>query len=146
MKYKKEIKMIDGIAAKECTACYEFKKFTEYKFHKDGNFGLSYECKDCLRKREEARLGTRPDYWRQHDLKKSFGIILEDYNLMYNNQQGNCLICRKHFDKLFVDHCHETEKIRGLLCRHCNFGIGHFFDSPAIIQQAERYLSDYQHD
>lgn len=53
-----------------------------------------------------------------------------------------CEICSKQLDVPYVDHCHTTKKVRGILCNKCNFGIGHFDDNPALLESAIRYLKD----
>lgn len=50
-----------------------------------------------------------------------------------------CVICGEQ-DKLVVDHDHVTGQIRGLLCNHCNRGLGHFRDSPMLLEFAAQYL------
>ncbi len=58
---------------------------------------------------------------REACLKYRYGLTLEQYDQMFKNQDGVCKICRKaHRKFLYVDHCHTTEKIRGLLCPRCN--------------------------
>ena len=61
-------------------------------------------------------------------IKSRFGITPEDYDIMYAEQQGCCLICNRHQSelptKLAVDHDHKTGNIRGLLCRGCNTRLG----------------------
>lgn len=60
---------------------------------------------------------------------------------MFAEQLGLCAICHKPEDiKLAVDHCHDTGKIRGLLCKRCNMGIGLLGDSPEITLNATLYL------
>jgi hypothetical protein len=58
-------------------------------------------------------------------------------------QNNLCLICycRK---PLVVDHCHETGKVRGMLCSTCNTGIGHLKDSPAMLLSALQYLESFR--
>lgn len=61
------------------------------------------------------------------------------------NKQGNrCAICGIHFDMLnkepAVDHCHETDIVRGLLCNSCNWGLGHFKDDVVRLESAIAYL------
>lgn len=57
---------------------------------------------------------------------------------------GCCWICKKPEPiagrKLSIDHCHDTGKVRGLLCTHCNTGLGHFNHDPDRIDKAIRYL------
>ena len=62
---------------------------------------------------------------------------------MYENQNGLCGICEKYFEKLHVDHCHTTNKIRGLLCNHCNLALGKFKDDIKRLSNAINYLSLY---
>lgn len=55
-------------------------------------------------------------------------------------QSGKCLICNEIPKRLVVDHCHTSGKVRGLLCDHCNTGLGRFKDSPELLMAAIRYL------
>ena len=77
-------------------------------------------------------------------LKQKHGITLDEYNQMFAEQQGCCVICNKHQSEfnqaLHVDHNHETGKIRGLLCVNCNTGLGRFMDSQALLHKALAYL------
>ena len=50
-----------------------------------------------------------------------------------------CVICGSN-EKLVVDHDHQTGKIRGMLCNHCNRGLGHFRDDPMLLEFAAQYL------
>jgi hypothetical protein len=60
----------------------------------------------------------------------------------YEEQAGLCGICKKSLSQAetCVDHCHATGKIRGLLCRQCNNGLGQFGDNPRNLLAAMRYL------
>ena len=51
----------------------------------------------------------------------------------------SCTICGEN-DDLVVDHDHKTNKIRGMLCNHCNRGLGHFKDDPDLLEYARIYL------
>ena len=81
-------------------------------------------------------------------LKSAFGITLTDYNAMLEKQNHQCAICGKSPEqnkkRLAVDHCHTTNKIRGLLCSTCNKAIGLFSDNIPQLQSAIQYLSQYE--
>lgn len=78
---------------------------------------------------------------RKNDLKKKYNISPEDYDKMFETQQGKCAICDTVSVKaLHVDHNHETGKIRALLCSHCNVGLGHFKESLNLLDRAKEYL------
>ena len=83
---------------------------------------------------------------RNIELKHRFGITLEDYNNMFIQQEGKCKICKKHQTELkttlHVDHDHTSGKVRGLLCKQCNFAIGYFQDDPQICRDAAIYLEE----
>jgi hypothetical protein len=81
-------------------------------------------------------------------LKRLYGATLEDYEKLFVAQNGLCSICQKpetftqlgKVTNLSIDHCHQTGKVRGLLCRKCNFLIGQANDDPKILLEAVRYL------
>lgn len=81
---------------------------------------------------------------RNYALKINFGITLEDYNKIFEDQNGKCKICGKHQSELTlslnVDHCHITGKIRGLLCGNCNKALGLFKDNTKSLKNAINYL------
>lgn len=64
---------------------------------------------------------------------------------MEEEQQGKCGIC-KESKKLFVDHCHKTRKVRGLLCSKCNLIIGQLNDSVEVGKNLVKYLEDTKDD
>lgn len=92
-----------------------------------------------------------PERFRGYDLKRNFGISIEQYNEMLEAQEGVCFICgnpedskRHENQKLAVDHCHSTGKIRGLLCNRCNRGLGYFRDNPDLLAKAFSYVMKHK--
>jgi hypothetical protein len=94
----------------------------------------------------------KPHIIKSIDLKKRFGISLEDYQLMLNNQNNVCAICgqpeksvdyrTKKVRSMAVDHCHTSGKIRGLLCSDCNTALGLFRENIDFMKSAIKYLED----
>jgi hypothetical protein len=76
------------------------------------------------------------------------GMTVDKFNNMYKEQQGRCSICGRHQSefkfKLSVDHCHKTEKIRGLLCHFCNKALGMFCDDVEVLYSAIFYLEKHK--
>jgi hypothetical protein len=78
--------------------------------------------------------------------KRKYGISSEEYDTMLEEQDNKCKICLVSFTNLspqhiHTDHCHTTNKIRGLLCNFCNVGLGHFKDDPKLLLKASIYLN-----
>lgn len=94
-------------------------------------------CSDCS--------GETP--YRRWHLKNRFGLSPTEYRAMLEKQGGKCAICgtmdsgRENTVRLSVDHCHETGRIRGLLCHSCNVFLGHAKDNPDILRRGAEYLS-----
>ena len=84
-----------------------------------------------------------PEKQKNIRLRSVYGITLEEYNRMAEAQGGLCAICQEKPDKLFIDHCHHTGKVRGLLCIKCNSGIGLLRDSAAVVENALAYLRKF---
>jgi len=78
-------------------------------------------------------------------LKRDYGLTKEGYLEMFKSQNGVCAICCNPEKKkrLAVDHCHNTGKIRGLLCARCNTSIGRFNDDVELLQKAIDYLKTH---
>lgn len=103
------------------------------------------------RAREYKRTDRYQQWRRNHDFKNKFGITLEEYDKMFEAQNGVCAICyrpetfilkgRTH--SLAVDHCHKTGKIRGLLCRNCNQMLGLAKDNIKTLESAVEYLKPH---
>jgi hypothetical protein len=91
----------------------------------------------------------RPRNVRNTELKKHYGITLDNWEVIYLAQNGVCAICKQtelesgnRYANLAVDHCHATGRVRGLLCNNCNRALGLFKDNPAVLASAIRYLGD----
>lgn len=92
--------------------------------------GLQSVCKQC----QSFRL-----------IFKKYGLSKTEYIEMLITQNYCCKICKNKdilYDKLVVDHCHETGEVRGLLCTFCNAGLGMFRDNVEYMKEAIEYLMD----
>ena len=87
-----------------------------------------YVCLNRMRDVKQGHMLTR------------YGITAQEYRVLYEAQEGLCLVCRSHHEVLHVDHCHDTNRVRGLLCGTCNRGLGLFYDNPELLQRAADYL------
>lgn len=87
---------------------------------------------------------------RDGKLRKQYGITLQEYQEMWVTQGGRCRICGRAETvvrkgtvcNLSVDHCHDTGRVRGLLCNNCNRAIGLLGDDPATMADAVEYLME----
>lgn len=86
--------------------------------------------------------------FRNINLKRRFGITLEEYDSILNKQKDCCAICGIHKDEfsyqMVVDHSHTTGKVRGVLCRKCNLGIGHLNDDISLLEKSIEYLNKHK--
>jgi hypothetical protein len=81
---------------------------------------------------------------RVRKLKREYQLTLEEFAVMEKAQGGRCLICNNpppEGKNLYVDHCHTTGKVRGLLCMKCNAGLGMFRDNLELLKSAMGYLT-----
>lgn len=76
-------------------------------------------------------------------IRTEYGLDRETYLTMVLDQRSSCCICHRHEPdhfKLHIDHCHDTGRVRGLLCGPCNQGIGLLRHSPKRLRLAIAYL------
>lgn len=121
----------------------------------------SITCQDCaipvsvadkgpipkLCKRCKIRRMPRGENANRDRVMTRYGITFADYQAMHGNQNGRCAICDgppngngKKYGRFSVDHDHDTNEIRGLLCGTCNSGLGMFRDDPHLLDLASDYL------
>jgi hypothetical protein len=100
-----------------------------------------------------------PEYRRQHyinvgrgvNMLRQYGITEAEFDALLVSQGGGCAICGRLDSglknrRMSVDHCHKTGKIRGILCAHCNHGLGKFNDDPDLMTVAITYLLRHSED
>ena len=104
-----------------------------------------YCSKLCMQRARKADGRITSESRRRVRLLVQYGISEMDYARMLTEQNGGCAICGDDGSAgrggvLHVDHCHQTGRVRGLLCDRCNHGLGNFKDDPALLRRAAYYL------
>ncbi|SRR5713101_426121 len=82
---------------------------------------------------------------RRYRLKRRYGISPVDYDSLLLKQGGHCALCDRKPDQerygyLHVDHCHDSNKIRGLLCEQHNLALGKMGDTEVALLRALDYI------
>jgi len=130
------------------------------KGHQTLRYAKYGQCLDCLKISKEAYRATEKgkakdrEYAKNYEWKgkqdarlRLYGITQEQYEALILKQNGKCAICEIGLDmgkRTCIDHCHNSKKVRGILCWSCNTAIGHFKDSPAILRRAALYCEENQ--
>ena len=75
------------------------------------------------------------------DTLKLYGVDYQQYSLIWKSQDGKCAICHQvSSERLQVDHCHRTNRVRGLLCRTCNVFLGFLDKFEELMPRIQEYL------
>jgi len=129
--------------SKICPHCKEKKSFGQFHTDKSKRSGLSSWCKKCQSNAGKNRPRKRrsKEHSRRLKLKYKYDLTLEQHEQMYVDQDGCCAICNEpvEYSKTHTDHDHQTGKVRGILCRRCNYGMG-FVDDKEFVKKAKQYL------
>lgn len=91
------------------------------------------------------QIARRKDYLYWRHIKINYGLTPETFQALSDAQDGLCALCRKpgrtgRNGKFDVDHCHDTGRVRGLLCRHCNIALGILGDNAEKMEKVMDYL------
>jgi hypothetical protein len=134
------------IEKRRCPSCKDWKDGQE--FHQG-----AWYCKPCAnaksREWHRTHKGTKQydRNKRSRYFKTKYGISLEEYEEKLKQQDSKCEICSAKLEigpLTHLDHCHQTNRIRGMLCTNCNRGLGSFHDSPQKLQAAINYVEKYK--
>lgn len=154
--------MAMNIDSKKCSCCNQdlpLASFSRASGYRDGYRGQCRGCRSAY-SREYARTpggvqtkrryrSANIDKVREADSraqrKKKYGLTDADYSDLFARQEGRCALCRTdkpkgRFNVFHVDHCHETGRVRGLLCHRCNVALGALGDTPQSIAAALAYV------
>ena len=139
-----------------CKICNEAKPLTE--FYQTVRNGEPYcyhgKCKSCYVKKQQENYD--PIKKRDENLKRVYGIGIEEYNTLLEKQNNCCAICestdpkgRKSgrgggVDVFYVDHDHKTGNVRGLLCNICNRTMGYVGENSNVLEEMIKYLQKHQ--
>ena len=132
---------------KQCTKCLEFKPLNSFNFRNKAKGYYKSKCKDCSKLLAKERWNNNINGFRDkgraasrnYNYKNRYNMPEEVIQQLLKDAHGNCEICGQH-TKLFVDHCHTTEKYRGLLCRACNLMLGYAKDNLNTLSAGIKYL------
>jgi hypothetical protein len=122
--------------SKYCPACDRTLPPSRFYRDRSRHDGLNCICKEC--EREKTRF-------------KNTGWSKDRFLEAWKDQEGQCAICSVDLvdgghsgDSVHADHCHETGKIRELLCSFCNRAIGLLRDDPELIRKAADYVQRFK--
>lgn len=137
---------------KTCSVCQTAMPMSAFSFQ---HGKPRSQCKRCRAKYEFNRRRTagykarHPDraaaYDRARKLRIKFGMTPEEFDAMLSSQGNACALCRSRdpnwsYGVFVVDHCHQTGRVRGILCHRCNAGLGALGDTPAALRRALKYV------
>ena len=133
--------------SKPCPYGHITKRYTKYG-----------QCLDCLKRMKkegraagrwkESELAYSRRYMKNNALKlrvKVYGLTTADFKNMLLKQNNKCLICDNNLIPgrlTHIDHCHLSGKVRGILCRGCNVGMGQFMHDPERMRKAAAYCEE----
>lgn len=133
-----------------CKRCGIEKPLIEYYKTTDRKAGHQTICKDCIKSAPltEERKEKMRIYGKDYHLRTQYNMTREEHNKLLIAQNHKCAICgidekEAVKQKLFVDRCHTTGKIRELLCHSCNAGIGLLKESIPVLAKAIAYLDKH---
>lgn len=152
---------------KKCTCCEQVKPITDFYVNTtrpNGTIVYHARCKLCysahyaskwhtqeekdkrkelFRRREKFNSSWHKDY----RVRTKYGITLEQYDQMFDAQQGKCYICGNltQKDKICVDHDHISGQVRKLLCFRCNTTLGQVGENVELLQALINYIIEHNH-
>ena len=118
--------------------------------HKDKKHFARGMCETCYSawkraNRSGRQIANTTEWFRDRHFRSKFGITAAERDRLVAAHGGKCCLCGQPDGKgrgkvLHIDHCHQTGRIRGVLCGSCNQGIGLLRDDPALLARAIAYL------
>ena len=136
---------VRGPKLKEWFREHRMKKWREDPVYRENH---RKQQRDAARKRAESNPEAWSEFTHGRHLRHTYSLSPADYRSMLEAQCGLCAICNQPERttakgkprRMSVDHCHDTGRVRGLLCNSCNRGLGNLGDSVENLRRATKYL------
>lgn len=97
------------------------------------------ESKAVQKQGDQARQSYYKEVRQWAHIFRTYGLTKEGYLALLSKQNSCCAVCKKD-KKLVVDHCHKTQRVRGLLCHGCNRDVS-ILDNPTLLESAKEYVA-----
>ncbi len=148
---------------KKCSKCKKDKEQSNFYRNRSTKDGLGHQCKLCVgesnkqwalknpsnqKKRSKKHYQNNTEKYKKwglnrkkKDLKTKYDLTLEQAEEIYSR---GCQICGTT-EKLCIDHCHSTGKVRGCLCFKCNLRLGNYeklLEDQYYFYRLQKYLED----
>jgi hypothetical protein len=108
-----------------------------------GHYRRYITTNNCIDCNVESR-AKRSEKARWTRIKKEYGLSEIQVKEMLNQQKCECIICSSNIQMGYhIDHCHKTNKVRGLLCQKCNQAIGLLKESESLFFKAAKYIREH---
>lgn len=134
--------MCEALDSRACRRCEVVKPLTAFHKQPRGPKGRHSWCAECANAyyRATRNKNILPAKRHKWNMSSRYGMTLDDVERMHHEQGGACAICEMPLLKPRVDHCHETGRVRGLLCHRCNLLLAGI-ENTAFREKALAYLS-----
>ena len=131
----------EAVLKKRCYTCRGELPVDSFYRDRNAKDGLQGVCKACRKEYEQSEKGKAAK--RKKEAKMKYGWSVERLFELFELQGYQCAICgttEPGSSDWHIDHCHSSDEVRGILCGHCNVGIGMLKDSPDRMETAIQYL------
>lgn len=75
---------------------------------------------------------------------RRYGLTVDEMNELLEQAGDSCQICHSQFGEVTtgkcIDHCHDTGKVRGIICNKCNVAIGLLGNNVEVVKGLLGYL------
>jgi hypothetical protein len=131
---------------KSCSRCKTVYPREHFGIRRNNPRWARSWCKNCESIKAKEWAASHPEGVKRNNRASAIRrmrVTPEEFDRLNTEQKGVCRICgrpNENGKRLFIDHDHETGKVRGLTCDRCNTGLGMFRDNPILLEAAAAYL------
>lgn len=145
--------LVPAVSEKACSRCKRVLPASEFYPHRRMASGLQSHCRKCarawhherpdyVRAKNASYKSANPTYGTDRQRIVKYGVSPGSFKEMVAAQGGKCCGCQRGLNSLkaCVDHCHATNRVRGILCDDCNRTLGAVRDEPDTLRRLASYL------